>query len=147
MTYLQEIGAAFTAAGEAINAALAAAGTPTLVDWYTGQPVKLRQENTPYGWWELPEAISGDLWVQDDGGFEVPVNVGLVVSANNPFELLELVMALAPVVQAVCEGLNSPYWIISGGIQPGPRVAQAGLCRAVDLPFIVRGQRPVGEVS
>jgi hypothetical protein len=146
LTYLQEIGAAFETADTGINALLAAAGLPELVDWFKGQPVKLRQENTPFGWYELPDAIGGEVFAQDDGEFEVPVNVGLVISANNPGELLDLVMALAPAVQAAVESVACPYWIVSGGVQPGPRVAQGGLCRAVDLPFVVRGQRAIGEV-
>lgn len=146
-TYLQLIGEAFGAAKAGIDARLEDRGQAPLVDWFRGQPVKLRQENTPYAWYELPEAIGGEVTAFDDDSFEVPVTVGLVVSANNPAELLDWIEQLGPVIQAAVEALPCPYLILSGGVRPGPRIAAGGVCRAVDLPFIIRGQRARGEVA
>lgn len=139
LTYIHEVVNCFEPLLDAINAKLASEGLPELKAWFKGEPVTIREANTPYGFWDLidPDEIEMLFEALDRSDVMVGVMVTLVIGAADPGELVDLIADLAPNVVAAIEAESDDwtYELRAAAIAPGPRAAKKGVVRMVDIRF------------
>ncbi len=139
LTYIKEVVNKFAAVGAAVNVKLASESLPELKDWFKGEPVVIRESNTPFAFWDLidPDEVGLLFEAVDAGDVTVAVMVTLVIGAATPAELLDLIADIAPTVVAAIEADSEswPYELRARAIAPGPRSTRKGVVRMVDLVF------------
>lgn len=148
-TYLERIFELFRRADARINLALAEADLPPVADWYPGEVIPLRVDNTPYGWFVVGQWPHGERPApcppqKDDPSvwFAVPVTVTLAFAAGDAETLNAAVAAYLPRVMAALEGVHEELTVEVVDWQPSQAVNHHFRCDSVR--FVVRGCRQAG---
>lgn len=116
VTWTEAILADLAGLNTEVNPVLAAAGLPELVDWFQGEPIPFRHDNTPYGWFHFrPTRAVGAEHQKRQVGSQAALLLAVVFGAPDGAALLDQVAGTLPRMAAVLETRTWPCNVEVGG--------------------------------
>lgn len=134
------------AVGETLNAELVADGLDPLVDWLPGEPLPIREDNTPYAWytWAPYSGVpQPDLSSYVEHEVEFLVTLGLAGSDGG--DLARKYSQYGPRIIAAVENMACPYplAVVAEGFIASPKQPFA----LFPIGFVANVTRNVGGLS